>query len=353
MKKICVIFGGQSSEHDISIITGMQLCSNLKGSYEIEKIYLGLDNKFYLATKAQNLSSFANKNKLKFKEIVLKDSAIYLKNKKYCEIFCLINCCHGGVGENGLLAGFLEVNKIVYTSANPLASSIAMDKSLTKTLVKDIIDVVKGEKIDKDNFKNCQSLIAPLSDELIVKPNSLGSSIGVKACTKNNFNEQVEVIFALNDDALVEERVLDILEFNQACVKDENNLILSAIEQPISKSEFLTFDEKYNTSKTKGQDRIIPAKISKQLQEKISNTTQAIYKRLNMNGVVRIDYIYDKKSKKLYFNEINTIPGSLAFYLFEPKGIDYINLIEILIKNATKPKNYVYFDSSVLTKKLI
>ena len=133
---------------------------------------------------------------------------------------------------------------------------------------------------------------------------------------------------------------------------DNGELILSAIENPISKSAFLTFDEKYTAPKTKGQDRIIPAKISAKLKKQICEYTKRIYTALNMNGVVRIDYIYDKSSAKLYFNEINTIPGSMAFYLYEDLGIDYISLIEKLITNATQPQKFAYFKTDVLNKKI-
>ena len=154
--------------------------------------------------------------------------------------------------------------------------------------------------------------------------------------------------------ALIEERIENKIEYNQACLLDNNQLILSAIEQPISKDKYLSFDEKYITSnKNKGQDRIIPANISKTLKNKIDDYTKKIYTALRMNGIVRIDYIYDVNKKILYFNEINTIPGSMAFYLFEPVGIDYISLIDKLIANIPDEKKYSYFDTGVLSKKLL
>ena len=358
MKKLCVIFGGASVEHDISIITGMQLAKSVEQKYSLEKIYLGLDNKFYLATKIKDVSTFQNKESLKLKEIIISNNSIYLKGlilKKYCDIECVINCCHGGVGENGDLAGFFSVNSIKFTSANSLASHIAMDKSLTKELVKELVPTIKGLKVSKSNFEmTTKQIVETFSNELIVKPNSLGSSIGVRACNKDNFIEQIQAIFEMQDDALVEERVEDLFEYNQACFRNGEELVLSEIEQPITKSKFLTFEEKYNAkSKGKGTDRIIPAKISKKLETQISNYTKQIYEKLGMNGVVRIDYIFDKKEKKIYFNEINTIPGSMAFYLYEGIGIDYITLIENLIKNAKNTQKFAYFDTKILKNKKI
>lgn len=357
MERLCVIFGGASCEHDISIITGMQLAKSLESKYKLEKIYLGLDNKFYLATDVKDIQFFENKSKIKLKQIVLFDGAIYMKNiffKKYCDIVSVINCCHGGVGENGDLHSFFAINNIRSTESDSLSSHIAMDKSLAKTLLKDIVPTIRGIKIDKDNYADAiEDVKKKLANELIAKPNSLGSSIGVRAVDKTNFIQQLDAILSMDDSALIEERIVNKIEYNQACILDNGKLILSAIEQPISREKFLSFDEKYIIpNKVKGTDRILPAKIGKALKNQIDSYTKKIYKALNMHGIVRIDYIYDIDKKILYFNEINTIPGSMAFYLFEPVGIDYITLIEKLIANIALEKRYSYFDSGVLSKKL-
>ena len=357
MKKLCVIFGGNSSEHDISIITGLQLCKNIEMKYDVEKVYLGLDNNFYLATKFTDLKSFSDKEHLNLKQVYFLNGAIYktgILNSKVCDVDCVVNCCHGGVGECGDLAGFFEVLGIKYTSANSLSSKIAMDKSLAKSILKNSVPTIKGVKVTKQNFENKVEFIKnEFSDNLIVKPNSLGSSIGVKCCDKEDFTNQIEAIFELKDDALVEERIVNIKEYNQACFKTEKGLVLSVIEQVKTKSDFLTFEDKYQGGKIKGNDRIIPAQISPELEEEIINYTSKIYKKLNLNGVVRIDYIFDQTNMKLYFNEVNTIPGSMAFYLYEPIGIDYITLVENLIENATVPKSYMYLSTDILKNKNI
>ena len=358
MKKLCVIFGGASPEHDISIITAMQLCAKMEEKYKIEKIYLDLNNRFFLATKIKDLLTFNNKSALKLKEIIISNGSVYFKGalfKKAFDIDCVINCCHGGVGENGSLAGFFETNGIKHTSASPLSAHIAMNKSLAKELIKDIVPVVKGFKVNKNNYNEMYTLIdAQLNDDLIVKPNSLGSSIGVKPCTKQNYTEQINAIFEMGDEALVENRIVSMQELNQAAYLTSEGLNLSAIENPICKSSFLTFEDKYNNSgKGKGEDRVVPAKISPELEEKIIEATTKIYNKLNMQGVVRIDYILDLQSNTLYFNEINTIPGSMAFYLFEPVGKDYIALMEELIENATFIKPATYFNTNILKNKKI
>ena len=230
-----------------------------------------------------------------------------------------------------------------------------MDKSLTKELVKDIVPTIKGIKVTKQNLNQAKhKIFKKLSTDVIVKPNSLGSSIGVKVCTKQNYIEQVKAIFEMYDDALVEERVVNIKEYNQACYRTKEGLLLSAIEQPLTKSNFLTFEDKYKGSgKQKGKDRIIPAEISAELENQIIEYTSKIYEKLNMNGVVRIDYIYDADASKLYFNEINTIPGSMAYYLYEPVGIDYITLVSQLVENALDLQKFTYFDTQILKDKNI
>ncbi len=357
MEKICVVFGGQSPEHDVSIITGMQCAKFLQSKFDVEKVYLGLDNKFYYATDIEDLTFFANKSAIKLKPVLfcnglLKKSIGY---KKVCDIKCVVNCCHGGVGENGSLAGFFETVGVPCTSTSALTAGITMDKDLTKQLVQDVATTAKGVLVSKQNYLTAvEQIKTDFANHLIVKPNALGSSIGVKACTKQNFKNQIFAIFEMNDNALVEEKIEPMIELNQACYKKDGELVLSAIEQPISKQDFLTFDEKYrHDGKSKAKDRIIPAQISKALEEQICNTTKNIYLHLNLNGVVRIDYMFNANTKTLYFNEVNTIPGSLAFYLFEPLGIDYITLIEDLVANATQPKKYSYFDTNILTKKLL
>ena len=356
MKKLCVIFGGKSCEHDVSIITGMQLAKNYENG--IEKIYLGLDNKFYLASKINSLKQFNNKKNLKLKEILFHNSSVYLKgviSKKLFDVECVINCCHGGVGENGDLKAFFNLNKIKCTSTNSIGAHITMNKALCKRFVSGIVSTVKGVCISKQNFEECCKLVEDeFTADLIVKPNGLGSSIGVAACDKNNYQDQIQAIFNMNDDALVEERVIDIVEYNQACMIVDDQIVLSAIEQPVSKSEFLSFDDKYNSAqKGKQSDRIIPADISQKLEKEINETTRLIYSLLNLEGIVRIDYIYDNKEKKLYFNEVNTIPGSMAYYLFEPVGVDYITLINNLIRNTKDVEDYSYFETDILKTKEI
>lgn len=356
MKKLCVFFGGESCEHDISVITGMQLAKAVQS--DVEKIYIGLDNHFYLATGIERLDYFSNKEKIKLKEVVILYGSVFKKGKflkKLFDIDVAINCCHGGIGENGVLSAFFELNKIKNCSSDMFASAVAMNKYVSKLIVGKEVNTVKGVLVTKSNFaESVEKIKEEMKDELVVKPNRLGSSIGVKVCNKENMIEQINAIFEMGDDALVEEKVCPLREFNQACIKTKEGLVLSAIEEPITKSQFLTFEDKYNhDSKQKCRDRILPAQISPELEEQIMNSTSKIYSLLGMNGVARIDYLYDQQEQKLYFNEINTNPGSMAFYLFEKVGIDYLSLVDMMRQNPVAEKKYFYFESAVLSNKLL
>ena len=182
-----------------------------------------------------------------------------------------------------------------------------------------------------------------------------GMNAAIRAVVRTCLNNGVEPYVVYDGfKGLVENRIVKLKEYNQACFKTKEGLILSAIEQPISKADFLSFEDKYKGNlKQKGSDRIIPADINEELKNQIDNYTLKIYEKLNMNGVVRIDYIFDAELNKLYFNEINTIPGSMAFYLFEPVGIDYITLVESIVENAEDIKKFTYFDTHILKDKTL
>lgn len=352
MEKLCVIFGGASVEHDISVLTAFQMMDKVKSKFTFEKIYLSKENRFYLVTKAKSASEILNYNS--YPEILISDNSVYRKGlflKKLFDISVMVNCCHGGVGEDGGLAAFCQINNTKLTSSFCLQASITMNKHMTKLALDGRVPTVPGVLLKRymDNSADFED-VKNLGDDLIVKPNSLGSSIGVNPATNLDYQSRVEEVFALNDDCLIEKRIVNLVEYNQACFKSNGELILSEVEQPLSKSEILSFEDKYiRDGKTKCKDRIIAPKITKALYEKICNYTKVVYDTLDLNGVVRIDYIYDKDTKKLYFNEVNTVPGSLAFYLYEPIGIDYITLVENLINNANL-KKYCYLDTGLLKK---
>ena len=266
------------------------------------------------------------------------------KLKFISNIDCAINCCHGGLGEDGSLKAIFDLNNIPCTSASMQSSSVCMDKEYAKLVAKSL-DIPIVEYVVVDKYTKNVDNVKDLGESVIVKPCGLGSSIGVVKSDIEHLKENIDVVLHLDDKVLIEREINPLIEYNCAVVRDGENIILSQIEQPINKSDILSFEDKYiSVDKT----RIIPADISKDKQDLIYDYTKRVYQHLNLNGVVRIDYLYDQNNDTIYLNEINTIPGSLAYYLFEGLGITYIKLMEILINNATTKPLQPYFSSTIL-----
>lgn len=353
MRKIIVIFGGASVEHDVSIVTGLQAVHVLSEDMEVLPIYLGLDNRFYLTQKRKPTDFFDKDSVVKASiEVTFFDGTLYKVKKdklvKFMDFDYVINCCHGGVGENGELMAYFQLNKVKCSSSSTLSSEICMNKFLTKVLMKAYnIPVVEGVLLREENLEEkLEEIQEKLSENLIVKPNSLGSSIGVIKTQKNNLREEVLKVLNLDKEVLVENCVEDMCELNCSAYKRGEEIILSQIERVGDKKTVLSFDDKYCSDTSK---REIPANIPKSLQEEICFYTKKVYNLLDMSGVVRLDFMYNETAKKLYLNEINTIPGSLAYYLYQGKGITYSMLCEdIMQKNEEKKQTY--FESQILFK---
>lgn len=364
MKNLAVFYGGRSVEHDISIITAMQAIANINTKkYNVIPIYLR-DKQMFTSNKNEFLKAdyYYNWNGNKGKCAALIDGALYVKKmfgyRKYAEIDCALLCCHGGYGENGGLQGLLDIMDIPYTSSDLEASAICMDKALTHDFVTKIgIKSVKYITItDKcDNRINEKTLVS-LGGKVVVKPNSLGSSIGVGfADNIEDLKKCVELALTYDKKVIIEECVCNMTELNCGIVMTDKGLITSDIERPITANEVLDFSDKYMaTGKMCSMGREFPANISEWLAMGIKEISKKAYRELNLSGVVRIDYMYDRESKELYLNEINTIPGSLAYYLFRNQGIDFALLIDEMINEALKRKKeekYLIkqYKSSVLT----
>ena len=350
MKKVHIFFGGASVEHDVSIVTALQVANALKGRYEVGLIYISKENKFYLSKKTTPADYIDKENLIKSStQILIHNKAIYKcgknKNKYLEQVDIAVNCCHGGIGEDGRLKGLLDINEIPLSSCSTLSAELCMDKEATKLIAQSInIPVVEYICLNKFDFSVLEQ-VKKLGENLIVKPCGLGSSIGVVKSNTENLKENIEMVLTLDEKVLIEREIEPLIEYNCAVIRDGKELILSQIEQPINKSEILSFEDKYlQVEKT----RILPAEISADLQQTIYSHTKKIYEYLGLNGVVRVDYLFDTKNNVVYLNEVNTVPGSLAYYLFEGIGIDYVRLLEILINNAKVKPLQTYFSSNIL-----
>ncbi len=343
-KKIALIFGGRSLESDISIITAMQTLSNIdKSLFNVEPVYM-YEGDFYVK-KLDSLDAFSAFNPIEHSKAILYKGEFYTVKRnglvKYFKPDAAFICCHGGEGESGILQAILEYNGIAYTSPSVLASACGMDKALSKQLFEGMLlntlphEVVTREEFEEDAERTLQRLESFLAYPLIVKPSTLGSSIGITVAENHEqLDFALQVACRFDTKIIVEHKLTDFVEVNCAAFRDGDRIVLSDTEQPLTLNDFLTFDDKYMTNgKMSGGGHVIPADIGN-LELIVKANTERIYRELDLNGVVRMDYLVDKVRNKVYINEINTVPGSMAFYLFEGQGIDFKALITRLIENA-------------------
>ena len=343
-KKVALMFGGRSLEREISIITAMQVLSNIdKSLFDVEPVYM-FEGDFYVGG-VDKIASFVNFNPSLHKKVFLIKGEFYkLKRDKLCKFFkpdVALLCCHGGEGENGTLQALLEYNDIPYTSSDTLSSAVCMDKGVSKRIFENLLlnvlpyEIVCKSEFEEDENATIERIESILTYPLIVKPASQGSSIGIGvAKDREELRFAMQVAAQYDDRIVVEHKLCDFKEVNCACLEKDGKLVVSETEQPCSPSDFLTFDEKYGTGgKMSGLSRIMPAQIGS-LDLVVKATTERVYREMGLFGAVRIDYLVDEKKNKVYINEINTIPGSMAFYLFEGVGIAFSEMITILCNEA-------------------
>lgn len=369
--KIAIFFGTKSSENEVSIVTASQVVKWIdKNKYELFLIYIDHDNQAYLCPNPNkiHLTDFIKKtiNQKKLVKFVNKGISFpgILSEKKVI-IDVAVLATHGGTGEKGQLQGLLDYYDIPYTCSGVFGSALGMDKVRSKILFKSLgYSTSPFVWFNKEDFETNPKKILKETEELklplFVKPASCGSSIGV-----SEVNKESELLGAIkhagtfDQEIIVEEKIKGSVDINCAVIGG-NNPEATVCEQPISDGNFLTFEEKYlKGGKTKGMaglSRIVPAPIPENISHEIQNMAKMIFKAFNCWGIARIDFLYQKGLKKIYINEINTIPGSLAFYLFEEIGITPSQLIDKLInlaieKNKKEHAISYLFDSKILDQK--
>lgn len=348
---IGVIFGGKSLEHELSILTAIQAMDNIdKERYEVIPIYIAEDLTIYSGGMLRYIDSYKDFNLInryaKKVNLINKNGKFILQTaglfkKEYKEIHLAFPMVHGKNTEDGGIVGYLETLGIPFVGSDIYASSACQDKVFTKQIleannlpVTDYVHFTDNDyRMDKEEiFKKIDKLSYPL----IVKPARLGSSIGIELVNrKEELESSLAKVMQKDDRVLVEEYISDRREYNMAVLLSKGKLIGSVIEE-IDKDEPCDYYDKYRKDDDNDDTykRIYPASISKTLTEEIEKTSKEAYKALSLNGVARIDYIYDNKKKKLYINEINTIPNFFSHHLFEDKNIDYRELLGIMIKEA-------------------
>lgn len=367
-RNIAVIFGGVSCEHDISIITAQQVMSVISITDNVIPIYIDKNGKWKTSKKMLDIKNFPNKlGKTKEVALLASDDNLYVKKiknyKKYKKIDVAVLALHGKNAEDGTIASILELNNIPYINSGVVGSAVGCDKIIFKTFIKGLkIPTVESISISVDDFysKNFSEIENEIKESIgypmIIKPANLGSSIGIKIC-KNNKELQTSLkeAFQFDERLLLEKFIKNCKEVNVAIYKHKNKLIISELEQPDSSDTIFSFNEKYlgkSLKSTEPLKRIMPPEIKQETYEKIIEYASYCYNELQLFGVVRFDFILDDK-ENIFINEVNTIPGSYAFYLFKKININLSQILDSLIDEAVVRVNKKldlvnYFESSVL-----
>lgn len=343
-KTVAVIYGGKSAEHDISIITGVQAIAGLdKKRYHVLPIYLSKNNEFFIGKNMEKISAyvdFEHQKGLKRVQFSAGRRLILVQKRRkfvyYAQIDVALVCCHGLSGEDGNLQGLLTLAGIPYTSAGTFGSSLCMDKIASKTIFQSIgirtADFVWFSRKDyeENEEKVLKKINKKLTYPLMVKPANLGSSIGISKCnTGEDLKQAIEVALAYDSRILVENALQNAREINLSVLGNSLRHEFSVMEEPKKWDEFLSFEDKYLR---KNDLRKIDVALPEKIKNKIEKMSAKVFKEFALCGVVRIDFLLD--GDDVYMNEINTIPGSLAAYLWKPKGMSFSKLLNRLIDLA-------------------
>ena len=377
-KIIAVIFGGVSVEHDVSILTGLQIIEAIDSTkYKAIAIYIDQNGQWYhgkelLQRKNYHFSQKIkdNLNKISLKTSIdhkqrpffeIENNSIFNKKNRIPFDIAFI-ALHGGAGENGQIQGLLSMLNIPYTGADYFTSAIFMNKSMTKKILKSHdINVLPDQIISKPESLNKSQILNEINLEfpLCIKPCNLGSSVGVsKAKDPDELYESLLEIFKIDNAAIIEPFVENLVEYNISATNClSGKLELSAIEKPLKNSNFLTFKDKYlndendfdnklqfpSSQGMASSSREINPKLTKKHQEFIENTAIKLFEIFNFNGAPRIDFLCNEKTKEIWFNEINPLPGSLGYYLWQnnKNNINFTQLLSALIDQAVKSSNKV------------
>lgn len=380
--KVGVIFGGESVEHEISIITACQAMKNMDtDKYDIVPIYISKDRTWYtggMLKEVDVFKEFEDLKKFATKVVLVKTergfelqkvTGLFRKTVDFIDIAFPI--VHGKGVEDGSLAGYLESIGIPVCESNVLASALGQDKVLQKQVLN--AQGIKTPKYvwfyDSEYLNDPETInkqIKKLGYPVIVKPANLGSSIGIKiAKDENELTKAINDAISYDNKIVVEEMIKNLQEVNCAVLGNYEYQETSSIIEMKTGHAFLTFEDKYigngkkkgsfKAAPKRGEDKlVVEAKLTKELEEKVREVSKATFKALNFSGVVRIDLLIDTKAKEVYVNEPNTIPGSLSFFMWKNQGKSYRNLLDDIISLSikeykNKSKKITSFDSNVLS----
>jgi D-alanine-D-alanine ligase len=375
-KTVAVIFGGISPEHEVSVITGLQALENLdKEQFVGIPIYVSKNGELFtgeellkidnyrnlqaISKKAQQIQPYVDDQQKGFQTV-----SGFLKGK-VIEVDVIFPCFHGGNGENGAFQGLFELLNLPYIGSGVLASATGFDKIVTKQLFEQAgLPITKyfwlyRKAWEKDQEKILKGIQNKLTFPLFVKPANAGSSIGVsKVKNVDELRNAIEVA-ALFDRKIITEEAFVGREVNVSVTGNSGgNLETSVLEEVIPSKDLLSYDDKYNSEngKSKGMastSRKVPADLPKEIEGRILTFAKLAFEVLDCAGLVRIDFMINEKENTIIILEVNTIPGSLSFYLWEPAGLKFKELLTKLIELALErfeesKKNTTSFPTNIL-----
>lgn len=361
--RIGVFFGGRSTEHEISVISANQAMHAInKDKYEVTPIYITKQGKWYTGEALFDVANYRDTKNLleKCNEVYMRpiygDYKLYATKKKFfgtdviAELDVIIPVLHGSNGEDGTFEGILDSIGIPYAGCDVLASANGMDK-ITMKMILQACDIPVVDYVwftDKQWAQQKDALIARIEEKIgypvIVKPANLGSSVGIgRATDRDQLIERVDDARHYSARIIVEHMVENLQEINCSVLGDCDDYITSVLEEPIKSGEILSYEDKYMGGRkgAKGMQasqKRIPADLPEAETARIGFLAGETFRVLSCHGVSRVDMIIDADTRDIYVNEINTIPGSLSFYLWEASGISFDKLMDRLVSLALKRK---------------
>ncbi len=343
-KSVVVLFGGRSCENEVSVITGTMAANLLRGGYDVYPVYIAQSGVMYTGEALFSASALRGADPDKaFRRAVFAGGALFALHgrrlRELCRPYCALNCCHGMGGEDGAVSGLLDLNGIPNASPDMAGSALFMDKALTKLFAKALgIKTAPSFRLGEAEYKKRGAFALKCAERLgypvIVKPNRLGSSIGVTvAHTRAELVLAIECAFAYDTAVLAEAYLGGSREINCAAYAAGGEIVVSPCEEAKTRNAFLTFKDKYFDG-GKEEHGDFPADLPQEVAEKVRAYTKLLYRRASLRGIVRADFLLH--GGEVYFNEMNTVPGSLSWYFFSRNLRSFPEVLSAVIEQGVK-----------------
>lgn len=352
---VVVAFGGESVEHEISILSAMQVMQVMdQDQYEIIPLYIAKDGRMYSDELLKDLELYQDLDEIQaaFAEVsmIRREDRLFLIPshhhffRREIEFDMVFPVLHGTYGEDGCFQGYCKTLRVPFVGSDVLAAGIGQDKVIMKQLLQEEgipitpwFQVSLYQKLDEAFFAKAGRLGYPL----IIKPANLGSSVGIQIAENDTqLHKALIEAFQYDHKVVVEKLLTHMKEINCSVLGDEESSIASELEEVAKSDDILSYQDKYQKEGASkgmaGTNRILPAAVDEETKEEIQRYAQLTFEILQARGVARIDFLIDEDTKDIYVNEINTIPGSLSFYLWEASGIPFTRLCDKLIELARK-----------------